>query len=484
MIADVVLPQMGLEVSEGTVTAVLVAPGDSVAEGETVVEVETDKAIAEVAASRAGVVTTIVVAVGETIPVGATLVRIGDSADDVEEAGAGVGESADADVESAAAVNADAMLDSEAAADFEAATAASPVPSSQVSSQFSSDRGEKCERSGGADRAGGAEPTGAAAAAVTESANGSRRRAAPIARRAASEFGLSLEQIEGTGPGGRITLGDVERAAASPTAAPAVGAQAQSAAASPATVPPAVAPTPSASPATKTSSGERLEPLSATRQAIARRLTESQLVPQYTLTRDVDVSWLMSEKARLSAEGPTKVGVVDLLVQGLAEALVRHPQLAASFVPGADGEPAAYRHRDGVDVGLAVATERGLLVPVIRRADERTLPELVLERARLVDLTREGRLGLADMGDAATTLSSLGTFGVDSFTAMLNPGESSILAVGRTVERVVPRERGIAVVPTLTMTFTLDHRVVDGATGAAALAELAELLEGAMAWRT
>jgi pyruvate dehydrogenase E2 component (dihydrolipoamide acetyltransferase) len=434
LVADVVLPQMGLEVSEGTVTAVLVAPGDSVAEGETVVEVETDKAIAEVAAPRGGVVTTIVVAVGDTIPVGATLVQIGDSADDAEEAGAGAG--ADASV---GAANADAMLDSEAAADFEAATVEAPGP-------------------------------------ATEGANGSRRRAAPIARRAATEFGLSLEQIEGTGPGGRITLGDVERAAAG-GAAPAPSGQPAAAAPAPG-VPPSATPT-----ATEASSGERLEPLSATRQAIARRLTESQLVPNYTLTRDIDVSWLMSEKASLSAEGPTKVGVVDLLVQALAEALVRHPQLAAAFVPATAGEPASYRHRDGVDVGLAVATERGLLVPVIRRADQRTLPELVLERSRLIDLTRAGRLAIADMGDAATTLSSLGTFGVDSFTAMLNPGESSILAAGRTVERVIPRDRGLAVVPTLTLTFTFDHRVVDGATGAAALAELAELLEGGMAWR-
>jgi pyruvate dehydrogenase E2 component (dihydrolipoamide acetyltransferase) len=422
---------MGLEVSEGTVTAVLVAPGDSVAAGETVVEVETDKAIAEVAAPRAGVVTTIVVAVGDTVPVGAVLVRIGDSAEDGEGAGA--------------EAPADAMLDAEAAADFEAATevGSAALPRDRDNRRY------------------------AAASTVSAGDNGSqRRRAAPIARRAASEFGLSLEQIEGTGPGGRITLGDVERAAARPGAGPSFAAAAGPAAAA------------------TTSSSERLEPLSATRQAIARRLTESQMVPQYTLTRDVDASWLMSEKARLSAEGPVKVGVVDLLLQGLAEALARHPQLAASFVPAADGEPAKFRHREGIDLGLAVASERGLLVPVIRRAHERSLAELALERARLVEVTRAGRLGMSDMGDAAATLSSLGTFGVDQFSAMLNPGESAILAVGRTVERVVPRERGLAVVPTLTLTFTFDHRVVDGATGAAALAELAELLEGGIAWRT
>lgn len=432
---------MGLEVSEGTVTAVLVAPGDSVAEGETVAEVETEKAIAEIAAPRSGVITTIEIEVGETIPVGATLMRIGDSTADTSP--------------STDPANADANLSASASPNVSAPADVSDLAGSQTPVKSDTPRRE-------AVLAGAAAASAAPTSAATDTSNGSgRRRAAPIARRAAAKFGIGLEMITGTGPAGRITLGDVERVAAERGAAPA----------------------PATAAASETSSGERLEPLSATRQAIARRLTESQLVPQYTLTRDVDIAWLLAEKARLTDAGPTKVGVVDLLVQALAEALARHPQLAASFVPAAGDEPAQFRHPDGIDVGLAVATERGLLVPVLRRAHERTLSELALERARLIELTRSGRLGLGDMGGAATTLSSLGTFGVDSFTAMLNPGESSILAVGRTVDRVVPRDRGLAVVPTITATFTFDHRVVDGATGAAALAALAELLEGAMTWR-
>jgi pyruvate dehydrogenase E2 component (dihydrolipoamide acetyltransferase) len=423
---------MGLEVSEGTVTAVLVASGDSVTEGETVAEVETEKAIAEIAAPRSGVITSIEIEVGDTIPVGASLMRIGDTADD----------SVPADSPAGPVTAGDPPPLPVAKASSGVVPPTVPPPGESVATEVLTAEGSEGNGNG----------------------NGSeRRRAAPIARRAAKEFGISLRELVGTGPGGRITLGDVERVAAEREAAPA------------ATASPAAA---------QASSGERLEVLSATRQAIARRLTESQLVPQYTLTRDVDVAWLLAEKIRLSEAGPTKVGVVDLLVQALAEALARHPQLAASFVPAADGEPARFRHPAGIDVGIAVATERGLLVPVLRRAHERTLSELVLERARLIDLTRVGRLGLGDMGGAATTLSSLGTFGVDSFTAMLNPGESSILAVGRTVDKVVPRDRGLAVVPTLTATFTFDHRVVDGAVGAAALAELAELLEGAMTWRT
>jgi pyruvate dehydrogenase E2 component (dihydrolipoamide acetyltransferase) len=396
---------MGLEVSEGTVTSVLVEVGARVAEGETVIEVETDKAIAEVAASRDGVVTAIAVAEGDTVPVGAVLVRIGDSAEEVEEGAA------------AAPAAALATAAPAVAEETSSATPASP-------------------RSGNGD-------------------GGGRRRAAPIARRAAREAGIALEQIVGTGPAGRITLGDVEQALAE-RGAP-------------------TAPAPAGE--------ERFEALSATRQSIARRLTESQKVPAYTLSRDLDVAWLLAEKRRLSEAGPAKVGVLDLFAQALAETLVRHPLLAASFVPGADGEPARLRHPATIDVGIAVATERGLLVPVLRDLAAKPLAELAIERARLVETTRAGRLGVAEMGGAASTISSLGTFGVDAFTAMLNTGESSILALGRSVDRVVPRDRGLAVVPTITATFTFDHRVVDGAAGAAALVELAELLEGGMEWR-
>jgi pyruvate dehydrogenase E2 component (dihydrolipoamide acetyltransferase) len=417
LITDVVLPQMGLEVAEGVVLAIPVEVGQTVAEGDVIAEVETDKAIAEVPASRDGVIVAIEVALEDTIPIGTTIVRIGDSADDTEEAATPVTEPADA----------------EAAADAIAA--------------------------------GGPVATVTSNGAPVESENGARKlRAAPIARRAAAAHGIDLQLVTGTGPSGRITLGDIERVVASREESPA---ETQA----------PVAVTPQAS------GGGRPEPLSATRQSIARRLTESQLVPQYTLTREIDAGWLLAEKQRLTASGPVKVGVLDLLLVGLAETISRHRRLAASFVPGRDGEPPAYRHPESIDLGVAVATDRGLLVPVIRGADARTVSELVLERSRLVNLTRAGRLGPADMGGAAATLSSLGTFGVDSFTAMLNPGESAILAAGRAVERLVPRERGIAVAPMISLTFTFDHRVVDGAVGGAALSELADLLEGGIEWR-
>ena len=380
----VVMPQMGLEVTEGTVISIHVEVGARVSEGDVLVELETDKAVSEVAAPRAGLVHALEVAIGDTVPVGASLLVLADDAPVEVSVGAGTDASVAQRSENGAAPETD------------------------------------------------------------------RVRAAPVARRAAEKLGVPLPSITGTGPRGRITLHDVESAAAAPPAAPALT--------------------------------ERVEPMSATARAVARRMTASQLIPQFALSRDIDAGWLLAEKDRLKAEGVAGVSVNDLLMQALADTLARHPSLAASYVESDDGRP-HLRRRAGADIGLAVATERGLVVPVIRRADALPLRELAAERARLVELARRGGLALEDMSGATVTISNLASAGVDRFNAMVNPGEAAILAVGRVVERVVPQARGIAIASMLTLTLTLDHRVVDGAGGGAALAELASLLEGEMRWR-
>ncbi|MCW3012971.1 MAG: 2-oxo acid dehydrogenase subunit, partial [Solirubrobacterales bacterium] len=283
---------------------------------------------------------------------------------------------------------------------------------------------------------------------------------------------LELEAITGTGPHGRITLRDVEEA---------VAGREDGAETAAGVLPSAAERVPAA--AAESAAGT-LEPLTPTRRAIARRMSESAQIPQFTLHRDVDVGWLQAEKRRLTDAGPAKLSVNDLLVQAFAEVVTRHDVLAAAYVAaGEDGIP-QLRRGDGVHVGLAVAGERGLLVPVLRRAHERTLAELALERSRLVAAARSGRLQRADMTGATVSLSSLAAFGVDRFNALLNPGETAILAVGRTRDQLVPRDGGIAVAATATFTLTLDHRVADGATAAAALADLADLLQGDMTWRT
>jgi pyruvate dehydrogenase E2 component (dihydrolipoamide acetyltransferase) len=395
LITTVVMPQMGLEVTEGTVAAIHVEVGASVAHEDLLLELETDKALTDVVAPRDGVVAGIEVELGDTVPVGATLLLLADSAEERPSEGrarvlAGVG----------------------------------------------------------------------AGSARTEYG---RLRSAPVARRAAARLGLELATISGTGPRGRITLADVERAADSRNNSSGLhdGHLGQS-----------EAPT------------TEVEPMSSTRRAIARRMTRSQAIPQFSLERELDATLLLADKAALGEPGPgeAKPTINDMLVQALGEIVLRHPELATSYVEGDAGEPMIAR-RSGADVGLAVATDRGLLVPVIRGAYERSLSELAADRVRLIGAARSGRLTFEEMTGASVTLSNLGGFGIDRFVAMLNPGEAAILAVGRIVERAVPRGRGIQVVPTLTLTLTVDHRVIDGAGGAGVLVEFAELLEGAMTWR-
>jgi pyruvate dehydrogenase E2 component (dihydrolipoamide acetyltransferase) len=390
VITPVVMPQMGLEVTEGTVAAICVELGATVSEGATLVELETDKALSEVPAPRAGVVDRIDVKVGDTVAVGAPLVILAD------------------------------------------------------------ERGEAS-----------AIPAGDARTARNERV---RMRSAPVARRAAAQLGIELAGVTGTGPRGRITLADVELAAAQ--------------------TPSAAAERPAAAQPRSNGDAAELIQLTATRRAIARRMTQSQAIPQFSLERELDATRLLADKDAFPdpQEGAPKATLNDMLVQALGEILLRHPELAGSYTEGGGGEPMVIR-RSAAGVGLAVATDRGLMVPVIRGAHERALSELAADRVRLMGAARSGRLTLAQMSGAAVTLSNLGGFGVDRFGAMLNPGEAAILAVGRTIERVVPRGRGTAIVPTLSLTLTIDHRVIDGAGGAAVLVDLADLLEGEMAWR-
>lgn len=417
MLTAVVMPQLGLEVTEGVVVEILVAVGARVEKDDPLVVLSTDKADTDVVAPVAGVVREVGVEVGETVAVGATLLRLGDDA--AERPG------------SAAA----------------APRPAEPPPSTEPTRAAAAPRSAEPPRE-----------RRVAVDARSASMDGQtlpRLRAAPVARRAAADLGIALESLApGSGPNGRITLRDVQRAAGE-------GAGGQDAA-------------------------PALEPLSPLKRAVARRMAASQReIPQFQLVREVDATHLLAQKdaAAAAAGGGARPGVNDLLVQAIGEMVVRHPDLGAVFVAGDGDAPPALQRPDSIDVGLAVATDRGLLVPVIRRATERTLREIAAERVRLVAAAREGRIDLAELSGGTISLSNLGSFGIDRFTAMVNPGESAIVAVGRTVERLVPRGRGIAVVPILTVTLSLDHRVVDGATGAGALADLAALLEGEMPWR-
>lgn len=278
-------------------------------------------------------------------------------------------------------------------------------------------------------------------------APGGRIKASPLARRIARERGIDLASLTGTGPEGRIVAEDVERAAAAP-AVPA---------APPVAVPPAEV--------------ERL-PLTGVRRTIARRLTEAWRIPVFQLAASVDMGRAIGLiERRRALEPDLHLTVTDVLVKACAVALMRHREVNVQFT-----DEALLRF-PSAHVGIAVATPQGLVVPVVHDAERRTLAEIAAARADLVERARAGRLRREDVEGGTFSISNLGMHGVERFTAVLNPPQAAILAVGRIVEQPVARAGEVVVRPIMTMTATFDHRAVDGAPAAAFLETVKALLE-------
>jgi pyruvate dehydrogenase E2 component (dihydrolipoyllysine-residue acetyltransferase) len=290
-----------------------------------------------------------------------------------------------------------------------------------------------------------------AAPESTTAATNGRIKASPLARRMARERGIELAGIHGTGPDGRIVAEDVERAEArAPSGASNTVLQAPVAA----------------------GEVERV-PLSNVRKTIARRLTEAWQIPVFQLQASADMTRVNALVARLRERDPdVRVTVTDVLTKVSAQALMRHREVNAEFT-----EDAIVLH-PSAHVGLAVAAPQGLVVPVIRGAERLSLTEIAGVRADLVGRARENKLRSEDLEGGTFTISNLGMYAVESFTAVLNPPQAAIVAVGATEERVVPVEGGeTAVRPMVTLTCTFDHRAVDGAPAAAFLQTLKESLE-------
>ena len=288
-----------------------------------------------------------------------------------------------------------------------------------------------------------------AAAPPAERAPGERLKASPLARRIARERGVDLAAIAGTGPEGRIIAEDVEKAEAAPPAA--------------------APPRPPEAPGDI----EVIE-LTNVRRTIARRLTEAWDAPVFQLTVTANATELVATRERmveLLREGEVKPTVSDVLTKLVAAALMRHRPVNALFV---DGRIHRY---PTANVGIAVATDAGLMVPVIRSAERRSVQEIAAVRADLVGRGREGKLQLADLEDGTFTISNLGMYGTEQFIAVLNPPQVAILAVGSIEDR--PRALGgeLVVAPALTMTLTCDHRALDGSDGADFLRTVKQLVE-------
>jgi pyruvate dehydrogenase E2 component (dihydrolipoamide acetyltransferase) len=261
-----------------------------------------------------------------------------------------------------------------------------------------------------------------------------RIKASPLARRIARERGIELSGLRGTGPDGRIVAEDVERAQAQPAAAPVAAAP----------------------------SGEvETRPLSNVRKTIARRLTEAWTVPAFQLTVDVDMTRtqeLVQKQRELNPD--VRITVTDVLTKICAQALMRHRDMNVQFT----GD--ALLAFPNANVGIAVAAPQGLVVPVVKNAEQLTIAQIAGVRGDLVGRARDNKLKADDLEGGTFTISNLGMYDVDVFTAVLNPPQASILAVGQTRDMVVPLDGDLHVLPVMTMTITCDHRAVDGATGA------------------
>jgi pyruvate dehydrogenase E2 component (dihydrolipoamide acetyltransferase) len=412
-------------------------------------EVETDKAAVEVEAPASGVLAEVTAQPGDEIPVGQVIARILTA----EEAAMPRGEEAEkrgGETEAAMETPSSALpLKAEGGI-------ASPVAARMAAehnldlSQINPDgnRIQKADVLAYLE----AKTNGGQPAAV-----GGRSLASPKARRLAAEQGLDLAAIAGSGPEGAVLAADVE-------AAKRQGGEAAKPKETPAFQPSSL---PTLQPSTL--------PVSRMWQVMAQRLTESwTTVPHFYLAAEVNAAGLVQWRERVLQRATEKITYTDLLVKLVAAALRRHPRLNAKW------EKNSIVLNEAVNVGLAVAVEEGLLVPVIHEADRLGLNDLARRRQELVSKAQNGKLLLDDLSGGTFTISNLGMYGVDAFNAIVNPPQAAILALGRIAERVVPVNGQPAVQPMLTMTLSCDHRAVDGVRGAQFLQTLAELVEEPM----
>ncbi len=418
MAGRIIMPRLSDTMEEGVLVKWLKREGEGVASGDVVAEVETDKAVLELEAYTDGVLRKQVVPEGARVPVGTLL---GVIAGEQEPIDALMGEGSPATVHVAGGERPFAPTGTEGAQ----AASVKQVPQSIQASVLA--------------QVANVPPAAPAAPAAL--------KASPLARKLAEQRGIDLRTVRGTGPGGRIVERDVETAAT--RSAPAVP------------KPPAATP-----------GGERREPLSLMRATIAKRMAESKAaVPHFYVTTAIDAGPLLEIKARFADTAGAKIGVTELLVKALGHALLAAPRVNASFA----GDAVVFHA--GAHVGVAVALDDGVITPVVRDADKKSVGHIAEELADLTDRARRKGLKPEEYQGAGISLSNLGMFRVDEFSAIITPPEAAVLAVGRTVEAAVIREGRIEVGHRMRMTLSADHRVIDGVIAAKFLEEIAARIE-------
>jgi pyruvate dehydrogenase E2 component (dihydrolipoamide acetyltransferase) len=408
--------------------------GDQVAKGDVLAEIETDKAVMDLVARGDGVLRKRLIEEGGTAPVGQLLGVIGAADEDIS---ALVAQAPAAKAAPATPAAAPAAAPAQAAPPAALQSAPPPAPPRAAAP---------------------APPAPPAAAQPPRSAgNGERQRSSPLARRLASERGLDLQQLSGSGPGGRIIRRDIDAALAggAATAAPAVAATITGRA--------------------PAAPGQDFTdvPLSQIRKTIAKRLTESiGPIPTFYLTSEVDVTRIAEMRDAMSAQGAEfKVSYNDIILKAVATALAQHPEVNAHWL----GD--RIRQFNRVHVGMAVAIDEGLITPVIFDADRKGLLQIARESRALVERARARRLTPDEYTGSTFSVSNLGMFGIDQFTAIINPPEAGIIAVGAVEDKPVVVNGAVAVRKRLRLTMSCDHRVIDGALGARFLQALRTMLE-------
>jgi pyruvate dehydrogenase E2 component (dihydrolipoamide acetyltransferase) len=464
---EITMPRLSDTMEEGTMGRWLKQVGDTVERGEVIAEIESDKATMDFVTFESGVLEQILVQEGETVAVGHPVAVVGSGAE------------ANGPGESSGAPRAEATPDSkppaadpvEEAAPGSPAAATSPTepapaagsPNGEPAPVAASADGEPAPVAGSPDGEPGS-PEAEHGSPDGEQREKKKVKASPLARARARDLGVELGGIRGSGEGGRIVRADVEAAG-------------QGAGAGKESVPAPAAPSSGeAVPGVAQADDEEI-PLSSVRRVVARRLTESmQQTPHFFLTRSVEVDSLLALRGdinrSLAAAGEDlKVSVNDLLVRACSIALRNNPAVNVSWA----GDR-IIRHLH-VNVGFAVATDNGLIVPVIRDADRKSVSEISREARGLIERARAGRLTTEEFTGGTFTISNLGMYGIEHFTAIINPPEAALLAVGGARAQPVVSGEEVVIRQVMGLTLAIDHRPLDGASGAQFLQMLVAILE-------
>jgi pyruvate dehydrogenase E2 component (dihydrolipoamide acetyltransferase) len=423
------MPKLSPTMEEGQLARWLKKEGDKVSMGEPLAEIDTDKATMEMQALSNGVLRKILINEGESAPLGQPIAIIGEPDEDISSL-----------LKSFADKGAQASAPARAAEPQPAATAPATAASESNSTAT----------------------VGEGTQAAPPARDGGRQLISPIAARMAADAGISLSSLQGSGPGGRIVKRDIEAAMTekprAKTASP---------------LPLAALSRPAEKGAVYGPSAYRDEPVSEMRRTIAKRLVTSLgPVPHFFLTTEIDMERAADLRRSINELYPdAKLSINDVIIKVTAAALIAHPKVNASF------QDKTIRHYEHADIGVAVATDNGLITPIVRSADLKSLVEIGAEVRELAGRARARKLKPEEYTGASFSISNLGMFGIDEFTAVINPPEGAILAVGAMAPKAVVKDGSVVVRQTMRVTMSCDHRVIDGAIGAQFLQTFKQILE-------